>query len=135
MSDQARHDAWQAGANYDAYMGRWSRRVAPLFLDWVSAGDGRTWLDVGCGTGALSAAILASQNPASLTGIDPSSGFLEQARKNVADQRVSFEVGDAQALPMPNSTCDIAVSGLMLNFVPDRGRALAEMTRVVRPGG
>ncbi len=135
MNDTSRHDAWQAGDSYDAYMGRWSRRVAPRFLDWLSAPPGQAWLDVGCGTGALSAAILTQCVPASVLSIDPSEGFVAAARKNVPDARATFRVGDAQSLGEDSASRDVVVSGLVLNFVPDRQKALAEMKRVVRPGG
>jgi SAM-dependent methyltransferase len=135
MAETSRHDAWQAGDSYDAYMGRWSRRVAPRFLDWLGAAGGLDWLEVGCGTGALSAAILAQGNPKSLISIDPSEGFVAKARANVPDGRARFQVGDAQALDLETGSRDVVVSALVLNFVPDREKALAEMKRVVRPGG
>jgi SAM-dependent methyltransferase len=135
MPDTSRHDAWQAGDAYDAYMGRWSRRIAPLFLDWLDAPPGLDWLEVGCGTGALSAALLARCEPRSLLAIDQSEGFLARARANVPDPRAAFRVGDAQSLPAPAASRDAVASGLMLNFVPDPGRALSEMRRVARPGG
>lgn len=135
MADASRHDAWQAGDRYEAYMGRWSRQVAPRFLDWLGAADGLDWLEVGCGTGALSAAILARCNPNSLVAIDPSEGFVATARANVPDRRAEFRVGDAQALSLPAGSRDIIASALVLNFVPDRRKALAEMRRVARTGG
>ena len=135
MAETSRHDAWQAGDSYDAYMGRWSRLVAPRFLDWLGAPDGLDWLEVGCGTGALSAAILAHCNPKSLIAIDPSDGFVARARVNVPDARADFRTGDAQALALDAASRDVIVSALVLNFVPDRAKALAEMKRVVRPGG
>jgi SAM-dependent methyltransferase len=135
MAEASRHDAWQAGDRYEAYMGRWSRRIAPLFLDWLGAPDGADWLDVGCGTGALSATILARRHPKSLIGIDPSDGFVATARANVADPRAEFRVGDAQALPLDAASRDVVASALVLNFVPDRAKALAEMRRVARTGG
>ncbi|MCC2608992.1 class I SAM-dependent methyltransferase [Neorhizobium petrolearium] len=135
MARASQHDAWQAGDNYDRYMGRWSRQVAPRFLDWLHPARGLDWVDVGCGTGALSAAIVAGYDPKSLIGLDPSEGFLEKARLNVPDPRVEFRVGDAQMLAMPSQAADIVVSGLMLNFVPRREEALREMARVARPGG
>ena len=134
MSESTRHDAWAAGDSYDAYMGRWSRQLAPRFLDWLGAPQGGDWLEVGCGTGALSAAILARCNPRSLLAIEPSDGFLATARRNVPDPRATFERGDAQALPAPDASRDAIVSALVLNFVPDRAKALAEMRRVARPG-
>ena len=135
MAGTSRHDAWQAGDSYDLYMGRWSRRVAPRFLDWLAAPNGRDWLEIGCGTGALSAAILAQCAPKSLIAVDPSDGFVTRARANVPDARAEFRTGDAQALPLEDASRDLIVSALMLNFVPDREKALAEMKRVVRPGG
>ena len=135
MTETSRHDAWQAGDSYDAYMGRWSRLIAPRFLEWLDAPDGLDWLEVGCGTGALSAAILDRCKPKSLISIDPSDGFLNKARANVPDPRVVFEVGDAQALALESASRDVVVSALVLNFVPDREKALAEMKRVVRAGG
>lgn len=135
MSDTNRHDAWKAGDSYDRYMGRWSRKVAPLFLDWLGAADGLDWLEVGCGTGALTAAIVARCKPQSIIAIDPSEGFIAQARENVEDDRATFAVGDAQDVRVADSSRDVAASGLVLNFVADRGKALAEMARVLRPGG
>ena len=135
MSDQSRHDAWAEGENYDAYMGRWSRQIAPGFLDWFDAPPGLDWLEVGCGTGALSGAILAKAAPRSLQAIDPSAGFVARARETHADARADFTVGDARALALPDASRDVIVSGLVLNFVPDRPGALAEMARVARPEG
>jgi SAM-dependent methyltransferase len=126
MSEAARHDAWQAGDSYDAYMGRWSRQVAPRFLDWLGTAPGLDW---------LSATVLARCAPRSLFAVEPSEGFIAVARKNVPDPRARFEVGDAQALPVENASRDVVVSALVLNFVPDRPKALAEMKRVLRPGG
>lgn len=131
---QSRHDAWAAGEAYDQYMGRWSRQLAPLFLDWLDAGRHARWLDVGCGTGALSAAILQSCDPRGVQGIDPSEGFVAQARANVADARASFRVGDAQAIDAPDASVEAAVSALAINFVPNKIKALAELARVTRPG-
>ena len=135
MTETSRHDAWQAGASYDSYMGRWSRRIAPRFLDWLAVSGGLDWLEVGCGTGALSAAILSQSAPRSLIAIDPSQGFVATASANVPDERAVFQVGDAQALTQETGSRDVVVSALVLNFVPDRAKALAEMKRVARPGG
>lgn len=135
MADTTRHDAWQAGNSYDAYMGRWSRQIAPRFLDWFGAPEAVDWIDVGCGTGALTAAIVATNKPRSVVSIDPSEGFLATARANTRSDVVTFRIGDAQALPVDTASVDVAVSALMLNFVPNRDKALAEMKRVCRPGG
>ena len=134
MVEATRHDAWQAGDSYDLYMGRWSRQVAPKFLDWFGAPTGVDWMEVGCGTGALSAAILTRCNPKSIVAIDPSEGFVAKAKQNVPDARVQFSVGDAQALSEHSASKDAIAAALVLNFVPDKAKALSEMKRVGRPG-
>lgn len=126
---------WSSGDAYEAYMGGWSRLIAPEFLAWLKPANGLEWLDVGCGTGALSATILESAAPMRLVGVDPSPEFVEHATKTIGNERASFRVGDAQSLPADVGVVDCAVSGLVLNFVPDTGQALREMMRVVRPGG
>jgi SAM-dependent methyltransferase len=126
---------WASGDSYERYVGRWSRVVAREFIGWLDVPPRLRWLDMGCGTGALSAVIVAATEPAAVTGIDPSEGFLELARAQLPDARVRFEPGDAQALPLADRAVDAAVSGLVLNFVPDPPRAIREMRRVVRPGG
>lgn len=135
MAETFRRDAWQAGDRYETYMGRWSRQIAPLFLGWLGAERGLDWLDIGCGTGALSAAILAKCDPKSLISIDASAQFVLAARSMVSDRRADFHVGDAQALSLESESRDIVVSALMLNFVPDKLKALKEMKRVARAGG
>jgi SAM-dependent methyltransferase len=128
-------DVWTVGSSYEHYVGRWSRRVAEVFLRWLDVGAGRRWVDIGCGTGALTATTLAIAEPASIIGVDPSEGFLAKARSDVADERATFQLGDAQDLPLPDRLVDVAVSGLVLNFVPDPAQAAAEFARVVKPGG
>lgn len=128
-------DIWASGTAYEAYVGRWSRPVARQFLHWLAAAPGSRWLDIGCGTGALSQTILEVAVPAQVKGIDRSEDFIGYAQTHVGDQRVSFTVGDAQAIPEPAGSYDAAVSGLMLNFLPQPEQALREMVRVVRPGG
>lgn len=135
MAEQPPKDVWAAGDAYEPYVGRWSRLVARDFVDWLAIPPGRDWIDVGCGTGALSGAILAQAEPRSVAGIDPSSGFIAFAQRAVADARATFQVGDAQGLPAADATADAVVSGLVLNFVPDPARAVHEMRRVLRPGG
>lgn len=127
-------DIWQRGSPYEQYMGRWSRRVAPRFLAWLHVPIRRRWLDVGCGTGALSAAILDHCSPASVTAIEPSDGFLHAARSNLAGRGVVLQ-GSATSIPLERASVDVAVSGLVLNFVEDKGAALAEMLRVTTGGG
>jgi len=128
-------DPWKVGGAYEAYVGRWSRLVAREFVDWLHVAPGRRWLDVGCGTGALAGTVLQRAAPASVLGIDPSDGFLETARRNSPDGRASFKSGDAQSLPVPDAGFDAAVSGLVLNFVPDQAKAAAEMKRAVAARG
>jgi SAM-dependent methyltransferase len=136
MAMTNRHDAWATGDSYDAYMGRWSRPIAVRFLDWLAMPRGLEWLDLGCGTGALTAAIIRNCDPANVFAIDPSEGFLATARKSVPDPRVEFHLGDAGSLnSLRASSRDVAVGGLVLNFIPDRVAALREMKRIVRPGG
>lgn len=127
-------DTWESGSPYEQYVGRWSRRVAPLFLSWLSIPPGRRWLDVGCGTGALCAAIVDRCSPASITGVEPSEGFLKTAAENLAG-RAALHKGSATSIPLADASVDVAVSGLVLNFVPDQRAALAEMARVTGAGG
>lgn len=127
-------DTWERGSPYEQYVGRWSRRIAPLFISWLGIPAGRRWLDVGCGTGALCAAIVDGASPFSVAGVEPSEGFLRTARENLAD-RVAFHQGSATAIPLDDASVDVVVSGLVLNFVPDQRAALAEMARVTCKGG
>jgi SAM-dependent methyltransferase len=130
-----RHEVWADGAAYERYVGRWSRLVAREFLAWLAAPARGRWLDVGCGTGMLSRAILASADPITVLGVDQSPSFVAHARAHVTDERASFEVADARALPGQASVFDAVVSGLVLNFVSEPALAVAEMARVIRPGG
>lgn len=127
-------DSWVRGSPYERYVGRWSRQVAPAFLSWLDAPPGRRWLDVGCGTGALCAAIVDQCAPSSVAGIEPSEGFLATARENLAGRAVLAQ-GNATSIPLADAAVDVVVSGLVLNFVPDPGAALAEMARVTGSGG
>ena len=135
MNTPNQGDAWSSGGAYESYMGRWSRPVAQEFLAWLEVPAEGRWLDVGCGTGALSQMILEVSSPREVRGIDPSTGFIDYARKQVKDRRARFEVGDAQALPYSKATFEAVVSGLVLNFVPEPATAAAEMARVALPGG
>jgi SAM-dependent methyltransferase len=127
-------DTWERGDPYEQYVGRWSRRVAPRFLAWLAIPRGQRWLDVGCGTGALSAAILDHGSPEALIGVEPSEGFLATAKAQLGS-RAAFHLGSANDIPLDDATVDVTCSGLVLNFVPDPGAGLAEMSRVTRPGG
>ena len=127
-------DTWARGGPYEQYVGRWSRRVAPLFLSWLSIPADRKWLDVGCGTGALCAAIVDRCSPSSVAGVEPSEGFLQTATENLAGRAVLYQ-GSATAIPRGDASVDVVVSGLVLNFIPDQRAALAEMARVTVNGG
>ena len=128
-------EVWAAGDAYEPYIGRWSRLVARELLAWLGPAAGGSWLDVGCGTGALAATVLATADPAAVVGLDPSAGFLASARSRLDDRRARFVVADARRLPLAGARFDAVVSGLVLNFVPDPAAAAAEMARVARPGG
>ncbi len=125
----------QAGDAYVQLMGRWSRLLAPLLVDFVGIGDGERVLEVGCGTGSLTRALLDRGPSVTVTGIDASDTYLAFARKQLDAQRVALEVGDAQSLRFDDRRFDAVVSLLVLNFVPDNAKAVAEMARVTRPGG
>jgi SAM-dependent methyltransferase len=128
-------DRWTGGDDYEAYIGRWSRQVAPRFIDKLAMSPGARWLDVGCGTGALTEAILDRAAPSSVLGVDPSAEFVEAAARMQTDRRARFEVADAAALPVESGSVDVVVSGLVLNFVPDVAGGLTEMRRVAVSGG
>ena len=115
-------------------MGRWSRQVAPRFLAWLGVPEGQRWLDLGCGTGALTGAILDCCTPLSVTGVELSAGFLHLAKKRLTG-RVDFIQGNASAIPLAGSCVDVTSSGLVLNFFPDQPVALSEMIRVTKNGG
>lgn len=123
---------WADGSLYEGYVGRWSRLVARQFVPWLGVRRDADWLDVGCGTGALTQAILDLAWPRAVTGVEPSEGFLKHARERI--KGVRFEVGEAQELPFDPDSFDAVGSGLVLNFVPDPARMATEMRRVTRPG-
>jgi SAM-dependent methyltransferase len=128
-------DLWSAGEGYEPYIGRWSRVVARKFVPWVGADPGSRWLEVGSGTGALTRTILTEAAPARVVGVEPSAAFRRYAVEHVQDDRAEFRAGDATALPVGEEEFDVAVAGLVLNFVPDPAAAVAEMQRATRPGG
>jgi SAM-dependent methyltransferase len=128
-------DGWGSGEAYEPFVGRWSRPIARELLAWLAVAPGSRWLDVGCGTGAVSETIVRFAQPAAVYGIDRAPAYVAFAQEHVTDPRVRFDVGDAQTLPVEDATFDAAVSGLVLNFVPEPQRMIAEMARAVREGG
>jgi SAM-dependent methyltransferase len=128
-------EVWENAESLERYVGRWSRLVAREFVAWLGVAPGGRWLDVGCGSGALTETVLAEARPASVTGVDTSEAFVAYAAARVTDPRASFAAGDAQALDLPDAAFDAVASSLVLNFLPDPALGVAEMRRVVRPGG
>src|SRR4029078_8165061 len=117
---------WRNAPTYADYMWRWSRPGAHAFLAWLAAPPHQDWVDVGCGTGALTQAILATAEPQSVSGVDPSTEFLDQARAHIVDPLASFFVGGAENTPLPDDSADLVVSGLALNLVPAYRAGLIE---------
>jgi SAM-dependent methyltransferase len=128
-------DVWASGEAYEPYVGRWSRQVARHFIEWLSVPVESSWLDVGCGTGALTETILQLAGPQSIKGCDSSTGFIDYVDHKITDERAVFEIGDAAHLPVETGSYDAVVSGLVLNFLPKPDAAAAEMARATRPGG
>jgi ubiquinone/menaquinone biosynthesis C-methylase UbiE len=126
---------FQDGAAYERTMGRWSQRAGSVFLDWLDPPKGLEWLDVGCGNGAFTETLIARAAPAEVVGIDPSEGQLAYARGRDGAKRAQFRIGNAQALPFADNRFEAASMALVITFVPDAAKAVAEMARVVRPGG
>ena len=120
---------------YERDMGRWSKLLAPLFVEFVGVGEGDRVLDVGCGTGSLTETVARITGASKVVGIDPSKGFIDYVRSHKSNPRVTFESGDAQSLPYPDASFDRCLALLILNFIPDAPKAAAEMRRVTRSGG
>lgn len=135
MSNNGIKGVWASGESYDPYMGRWSRLIAADFIRWLDAPHGSRWLDVGCGTGALSQTILEAGFPKEVVGIDVSPNYLEYSSHKIIDGRISFVEGDAHKLSELSDRYDVVVSGLALNFMAEPPRAVSEMARVTRAGG
>jgi ubiquinone/menaquinone biosynthesis C-methylase UbiE len=120
---------------YEVMMGRWSRQLAPLFVEFVGVWDGESVLDVGCGTGSLSATLARVSGLSKIVGIDPSNSFVEYARTQITDPRITFEVGDAQNLRYPDSCFNRCMALLSVDYIPDAPKAAIEMRRVTRTAG
>ncbi|WP_433989421.1 2-methoxy-6-polyprenyl-1,4-benzoquinol methylase, mitochondrial (plasmid) [Pseudoseohaeicola sp. NH-UV-7] len=135
MMAQTEFDAWSAGQSYEHYMGRWSRKIAAKFVNWVDPPANADWLEIGCGTGALTEAILAAARPRSILSTDQSKDFVAHAKAEISDDRADFAVASADHLPCMDTSADIVTSGLVLNFIADKKAAFAEMKRVLRPDG
>jgi SAM-dependent methyltransferase len=123
------------GAAYEQGMGRWSRLAGDIFLDWLAPPTGQRWVDVGCGSGAFTELLVQRCAPAETHGVDPSDAQLAFARTRPGASSAAFQQGDAMALPFPDNRFDAAVMALVIFFVPEPAKGVAEMVRVVRPGG
>jgi SAM-dependent methyltransferase len=134
-TDTAAAAGFQDAEAYEKVMGRWSRRLAPLLIRFGGLSDGDRVLDVGCGTGSLTFTVPEIANVSAVTGVDLTQAFVEFARTSNTDPRISFQSADARVLPFEDNSFDRAFSMLVLQFIPDAARAVAEMSRVVRPGG
>jgi ubiquinone/menaquinone biosynthesis C-methylase UbiE len=127
-------DKWDSGDPYEYFMGRWSRLMALEFLNWLNLPHNLNWMDIGCGTGALSEMIYQHSKPSHLTCVDPSEKFLVQAKERL-NNKGEFFVGSATDIPKEDNSIDVVVSGLALNFFPGLDSALAEMKRISKPSG
>lgn len=123
------------GAAYEDYMGKWSQLAGEQFIDWLTPASGKRWLDVGCGNGAFTEMLLARCAPAAVHGVDPSTEQLAFARQRPALAAAQLQTGDAMALPFAAASFDIAVMPLVIFFVPEPAKGVAEMVRVLAPGG
>jgi SAM-dependent methyltransferase len=123
------------GAAYERMMGIWSGLAGAVFIDWLKPDKGLRWIDVGCGNGAFSEQLVERCVPAAVVGVDPSAGQIDYARKRPAARLAKFDIGNAMALPYAENSFDAATMALVIFFVPQPSKGVAEMARVVRPGG
>jgi SAM-dependent methyltransferase len=128
-------DRWTSGADYDQWMGRWSRLLAVEFLKWLNIAPGLRWIDACCGSGVVTEAIVEHCVPGGVVGVDTSAEQINFARQHRAHPSVTFETADAMALPFADASFDVAVCGLGLNYIPRPARGVEEIRRVLRPGG
>jgi SAM-dependent methyltransferase len=135
MSINAQDPIFSAAQAYERFMGRWSRGLAPLFVRFAGVRDGETILDVGSGTGSLTAAVAKIAPSSRIVGIDPSAPYVALAQSQQGSARIAFEAGDAQQMRFDNDAFDRTLSLLVLNFIPDARKALNEMKRVTKPSG
>jgi SAM-dependent methyltransferase len=124
---------WAAAAAYEPYVGRWSRVIAREFVRWLDVAPGARWVDVGCGTGALTETIVRDAAPSRVEAVDSSQGYVDYARARIGDQRAVFHVADASTLPQEDATADAVVSAIALNFFAEPAVAVREMLRVAVP--
>lgn len=122
-------------AGYERFMARWSRLMAPAYIGFAGVKEGDRVLDVGTGTGSLASTVEKTVASVEVVGVDPSESFIGYARSNATSGRTRFEVGDAQALRFPDASFDHTMALLVMNFIPDHGKAIGEMRRVTRPAG
>ncbi|NOH12397.1 MAG: class I SAM-dependent methyltransferase [Chloroflexi bacterium] len=132
---KTQQDNWQQGLEYDEFMGRWSKPLAAEFLTWLAVPTGLAWLEIGCGTGSLTHAILEGQASEKFLGIDPSESFVAYSADRFHQTGAEFEVGTGNTIPTGDNTFDIVTSSLVLNFIPDIPSAIKEMQRVTKPDG
>lgn len=135
MHEPRQDEVWARGAAYEPYVGRWSRLVAQEFLRWLTVPTGGRWLEVGCGTGALTSTLTESAAPAMVMAIDRSADYVGYARAQLRDRQVRFMIADGTRLPVRSEAVDAVVSGLVLNFLPQPATGVTEMARVARVGG
>ncbi len=120
---------------YERLIGRWSRAVGSIFIEWLAPPANARWLEVGCGTGVFTELVVQKCDPASIDALDPEQTQIEHARRQPVAKRANFQVADAQTLPFDDASFDIVASALVINFIADKHRALSEMRRVARAGG